>query len=79
MNKKMETVNILLTEAYKKGWRVLAIRDLPHENDSYLMYCVVENNKSEFVSYLFNASFPSFQSGHYFENMLDAIHDMNKR
>lgn len=72
----VEITNNLLTEAYQKGWKVLAILPYPHPEDSYMVKCVIENQKNEFVSYIYNRG---FNLGYYFDNPIDAARHMNER
>jgi hypothetical protein len=75
-NLLIETINEMLTEAYKLNYKVIAVKPFNHPQDDYMVKCVVVNHKLEAVSYIFNRG---FNLGHYFGNELDAVADMNER
>lgn len=78
----IEVINMLLTQAYLQNFKVIGILELPHPDDWYLKYCVVENSSGEHVSYTYNATIGnhgSFQTGIYFEEMVDALRHMGDR
>jgi hypothetical protein len=74
-----ETKQRMEQEAKRKGWKLIANRPVSdHPADSYLMYAVIQNDKGEFVSYLFNGH-TGFVLGHYYTNEADAMADYLQR
>lgn len=76
----IESTDHLQKSADEKKWEIISFRTVSsHPDDTYLLYCVIKNHKEEYVSYLFNAEFKSFNWGHYFYDLELAQEHMENR
>ncbi len=50
-----------------------------HPDDSYLTVVLHRNFKGEYVTHIHNSYDNGFHSGHYFDNLKDAMADFHKR
>lgn len=75
-------------KAEKLGWKLLKTAKLPHPDDHYLIYTIVErkinypdgNTSKDYATHLFNGSFNEFAYGHYdIRNYAAAELDLQKR
>jgi hypothetical protein len=73
-------MDVIEDVASSKGWKLFMYKSVSdNPDDANLAYCLVENQKNEFVTYLFNKEFKGFYQGHYFKDLKVAIEDYNKR
>lgn len=75
-----------LRKARELGWKLIVTTNLPHPDDNYLIYTVIERKNAytesgvDYATHLFNGSSNEFAYGHYdFKTFEDAHKDMKER